>query len=143
MSSATGLATPPTSALSEPRSTWSVDRLDARVALILGAATFGLTGPLIALSSTTASTSAFYRALLAVPLLIVMRAMRRRHGERPVQRTASQRCTALLAGAFLGVDMVLWTKSILAVGAGVATVLVHVQVVAVPLACLMLYGERV
>jgi drug/metabolite transporter (DMT)-like permease len=44
---------------------------------------------------------------------------------------------------FLGLDMVLWTVSIHAVGAGIATVLVNVQVVVVPLVSLVAFGERV
>ncbi|MFC3453552.1 hypothetical protein [Amycolatopsis speibonae] len=48
----------------------------------------------------------------------------------------------MLAGVLLGIDMVLWSEAIFSVGAGVATALVNVQVVLVPLAGLLWFGER-
>ncbi len=114
---------------------------------VFGAVAIGFTGPLIDLSGASASTASFYRALFAAGLLAMMRWFIRQaaalRGARPIPgRTRGQRVMALLAGVFLGLDMVLWTESVLTVGAGIATVLVNVQVVVVPAISLLLFGER-
>ena len=49
----------------------------------------------------------------------------------------------VVGGLLLGVDMTLWTGAIHAVGAGVSTVLVNVQVVFLPLLAFLVLGERV
>ncbi len=113
-----------------------------------GAVGIGLVGPLVDLSGASAATASFYRALFAAALLVGMRGFARRgvarRGAQPLpRRSPAQRARAWLAGVFLGLDMVLWTESILTVGSGIATVLVNVQVVVVPLASLMVFGERV
>jgi drug/metabolite transporter (DMT)-like permease len=144
------LSEPPTRTpdVSAPAPSLSFDRLDPRAAAVGGAVAIGLIGPLLELSGASAATASFYRALFAAALLVVLRGLARRRarhrGASPVaRRSAAQRLTAWLAGVFLGLDMVLWTASIQAVGAGVATVLVNVQVVVVPLASLVAFGESV
>jgi drug/metabolite transporter (DMT)-like permease len=126
----------------------SFDRLDARAAAVAGAVGIGLVGPLVDVSGASAATASFYRALFAAALLAAMRGIARcgascRGAWRLPRRSVAQRITAYLAGVFLGLDMVLWTVSIHAVGPGIATVLVNVQVVVVPLASLVAFGERV
>ena len=62
----------------------------------------------------------------------------RRFGSRPPR----QRRTALLSGAFLGIDLILWHHSIGDIGAGLATVLANIQVVLVPLVAWVWLSER-
>lgn len=126
---------------------FSIDRIDARVVAVGGAFALGLTGPLVEISGAEASTASFYRALFAVPLLIMLRTIIRRVSRPtttrpPIRRRLVHHGVALLAGVFLGLDMVLWTKSILSIGAGIATVVVNVQVIVVPIVSLILFGER-
>ncbi|MCP2252384.1 Threonine/homoserine efflux transporter RhtA [Prauserella aidingensis] len=112
-----------------------LDRLDPRLVAVAGALTIGTTALFVALADASSATVTFYRCLLAVPLLLAL-------GLRGGARWRFHRRHAL-AGVFLGLDMVLWSEAITGVGAGVATVVVNVQVVLVPLACLVLFRESV
>ncbi|MGO9078628.1 MAG: DMT family transporter [Streptosporangiaceae bacterium] len=105
----------------------------------LGAACISASAVLVTLAHTGAATTAVYRCALALPLLIGLAiAEQRRRGPRPLAARAS----AVLAGMFLAVDLVLWNHAIAAVGAGVATVLGNLQVVFVALTAWLLFGER-
>lgn len=118
-----------------PPSQGFLDRLDPRLVAIAGALTIGTTALFVALADASSATVTFFRCLLAVPLLLLLNL-------RSGLRWRFHRRHAL-AGVFLGLDMVLWSESISGVGAGVATVVVNVQVVLVPLACLVLFRESV
>ncbi|MBB5851164.1 DMT family transporter [Amycolatopsis umgeniensis] len=111
---------------------------DPRAQGVLGALAIALSAPLVALSGTSSTTATFFRCLFALPILVAL-ARTRERGHRP---TPAARRRHVLAGVLLGIDMVLWSEAILSVGAGVATALVNVQVVLVPLAGLLWFGER-
>ena len=105
----------------------------------LGAASISASGVLIKLADTGPATAAFYRCLLALPLLIALAVLeQRKRGPRP----AAARRGALAAGLCLAVDLVLWNHAIAEVGAGVATVLGNLQVLFVAFAAWALFGER-
>jgi drug/metabolite transporter (DMT)-like permease len=105
----------------------------------LGAAAISASGILVKLADSGTATVAFYRCLLAVPLLGALAvAEKRRLGPRP----AAAHRSALLAGGFLAVDLVLWNHAIAEVGAGVATVIGNLQVLFVAAAAWALYQER-
>ncbi|OLT43678.1 hypothetical protein BJF85_21585 [Saccharomonospora sp. CUA-673] len=112
-----------------------VDRFDARLVAVAGASTIALTAVFVALADASSATVTFFRCALALPLLAAVVVWRRLRWRFNVWHA--------LAGGFLGLDMVLWSESIAAVGAGVATVLVNVQVVIVPLVTLVLFREPV
>src|SRR4051794_26825007 len=106
---------------------------------IAGALTIAFSSILVRLSHTSPSTSAAFRCVYALPLLAVL-AMRedRRLGPRP----ARDRRLALIAGVFLGADLLFWHRAIADIGAGLATVLANLQVAAVPLLAWAVLGER-
>jgi drug/metabolite transporter (DMT)-like permease len=105
----------------------------------LGAACISASAVLIKLADTGAATAAFYRCLLALPLLAVLAVLeQRRHGPRPLRA----RFWPTVAGVFLAVDLVLWNHAIADVGAGIATVLGNLQVVFVTVAAWLLFRER-
>jgi drug/metabolite transporter (DMT)-like permease len=105
----------------------------------LGAASISASGVLIKLADTGPATAAFYRCLLALPLLIALAVLeQRKRGPRP----AAARRGAFVAGLCLAVDLVLWNHAIAEVGAGVATVLGNLQVLFVAFAAWALFGER-
>ncbi len=105
----------------------------------LGAASISASGVLIKLADTGPATAAFYRCLLALPLLIALAVLeQRRRGPRP----AAAHRGAFVAGLCLAVDLVLWNHAIADVGAGVATVLGNLQVLFVAFAAWALFGER-
>ncbi len=105
----------------------------------VGAATISSSPILVVLSAASPVSTAFYRALIALPVLVALGAIeRRRHGNRSLK----QRLRALAAGAFLGVDLILWTHAIADIGAGVATVLGNLQVLIVAGLAWVIWHER-
>jgi drug/metabolite transporter (DMT)-like permease len=105
----------------------------------LGAACISASAVLIKLAGTGTASAAFYRSLLALPLLAVLAALeQRRRGPRPLR----SRLGAVLAGVFLAIDLVLWNHAIADVGAGIATLLGNLQVVFVTIAAWLLFRER-
>jgi drug/metabolite transporter (DMT)-like permease len=104
-----------------------------------GASCISSSAILITLAHTGAATAAFYRCLLALPVLIPLAVLeQRRRGQRPL----ATRLYAVLAGLFLSVDLVLWNHSIADVGAGAATVLGNLQVLFVGLLAWLVLKER-
>lgn len=84
----------------------------------------------IALSGTSPGTASWYRCLLALPVLAGLAGREwRREGRFPARRVP----LAAVAGVLFAGDMLLWTRAIAEVGAGLSTVLVNAQVVIVPL----------
>ncbi|WP_241249134.1 DMT family transporter [Rhodococcus sp. X156] len=92
-----------------------------------GATILGLTSILYELSATTPSTGAFFRCLYAVVPLGLLVLLRRRRDGRPT--TGGWSGAAVGAGVFLGLDLLLWHHAINEIGAGLATVLISLQVV--------------
>lgn len=105
----------------------------------LGAAVISSSAIFVVLSGASPAGTAFYRSAIALPILTVLAIIeQRRHGRRPL----AQRLRAGLAGAFLAVDLILWTHAIVDVGAGVATVLGNLQVLFVAGIAWVAWGER-
>lgn len=114
--------------------------VDARLLVVAGAACISVSAMFIRLSGTSAGTAALFRCLLALPVLVPLTLVERaRFGPRPWRG----QLTAMAAGGLLGVDFVFWAHSIGDVGAGIASVLVNVQVVIVPLLAWLFLRERV
>jgi drug/metabolite transporter (DMT)-like permease len=110
------------------------------VRLAAGALFVSVSSVLIDLSGTSPGTASFYRCALSVPLLVVVAAVERRQ-RRTLGR--DELLLSLLAGAFFAGDMLLWTRAIEEVGAGLSTVVVNVQVIGVPLLAWAIDGETV
>lgn len=114
-------------------------RVDARLLLVAGAACISFSAILMKLSGTSPATAGLFRCLLALPALVPLALLeRRRVGTRPWRR----QLVDVAAGGLLGVDLLLWGLCIEHLGAGIATVLVNVQVVIVPLLALVVHRER-
>jgi drug/metabolite transporter (DMT)-like permease len=105
----------------------------------LGAASISASAVLVTLAHTSPVTTAFFRCALALPALVPLSLLeRRRLGPRPL----TSRLTAVLAGLFLAIDLVLWNHAIADVGAGVATVLGNLQVLFVAAFAWLVLHER-
>lgn len=118
----------------------SGQRVGPGVRLAAGALFVSVSSVLIDLAGTTPGTASFYRCALSLPLLAVVAAVERHRG-RPLGRDHLP--IALVAGAFFAGDMLLWTRAIEEVGAGLSTVVVNVQVIGVPLLAWAIDGETV
>ena len=106
---------------------------------VVGAACISASAVLVKLAGTGAATTAFFRCLLALPVLIALAAAEQR---RRGPRAPDARLKAVAAGLFLAVDLVLWNHAIADVGAGIATVLGNMQVLFVGFAAWVLFAER-
>lgn len=90
------------------------------------------------LSQASPATSAFFRALYALPILYLGWLIVRRKDVRSRRR----RGVAVAAGAMLGVDLAVWHRAIEDIGAGPATVLGNTQVAMVGLVAWLALGEK-
>ncbi|WP_240529450.1 DMT family transporter [Streptomyces antioxidans] len=116
-----------------PRAVWGL-------LVVSGAACLSGSAMFVKLADINAGTAAFLRCAIAlIPLIPMLMHETRRYGSLP----GSLRGYAALAGFFLGVDYVMWTVSILDIGAAVSTVLINVQVIAFPLLARIFSGTRI
>jgi len=114
---------------------------------LLGAGCISSSAIFVQLAHGAAGTTGFFRCALALPGLYALawlEGRRLRRGPAPQRAPAGtgSRSLALLAGLFLGVDLVLWTSAIYDVGAGVATVLGNLQVLFVTAIAWVVLRER-
>jgi drug/metabolite transporter (DMT)-like permease len=122
-----------------PATTTFTQRVDPRLLAALGSFCISLSSVFIKVSHTSGSTSAFWRCLLSLPVLIALAWWERRKAGPDTRRRV---LFPLLAGAGLGLDFVLWGEAIPRVGAGIATVLLAVQVIIVPVLAFAFLAER-
>jgi len=112
-------------------------RADPRLLAAAGALCIALTSVFIKISGASGATSAFWRCAFSLPFLAVLAVREaRRSGVR------AKVLLPLLGGLGLGLDFVLWGEAIPRVGAGVATMLLSIQVVIVPVLALVFLKER-
>jgi drug/metabolite transporter (DMT)-like permease len=109
------------------------------LAAVLGAGCIAFSGILVRLADVSPDTAAVFRCLYALPALgLIAWIERKRYGPTAWR----DRRMAYLAGAFFALDLIFWHRSIIAVGAGLATVLGNLQVVFVGFVAWLLLGER-
>ena len=96
--------------------------------------------PILIRSAEDASdmTIAFFRAAYALPFLALIYLPVRSRDHRP----RKSRMLAVASGVSLALDLLFWHSSIREIGAGLATVIVYVQVVFVALLAWLLFGEK-
>lgn len=117
-----------------------LERAEPTTLAVIGSGCTSATGVFVKLSGANAGTAAFLRCALALVALVPMALSElRRVGPRPRRLLGLDAA----AGLLLGVDYVFWAASIHHVGAGIATVLLNVQVVVFPLLARVLLGDRI
>ena len=105
-----------------------------------GAAAISISSLLIKLADVGPSTAVFFRCFLALPPLLWLAWREYRRVGKPSRRAV---VLQVLGGLLLGLDFALWSQSILMIGAGMASVVVNVQVVVVPALSWLVFGNRV
>jgi drug/metabolite transporter (DMT)-like permease len=105
----------------------------------LGAMMISFSAVWVKLAHVTPTASAFYRVFLGGIFLLLILIVRRETLWR------GWRCLwlSLAAGLFFALDLYCWHRSIGYVGPGLATILGNFEVFLVPVAGLLLYGERI
>ncbi len=107
-------------------------------AVLAGAVVISFSAILFKVSGADPYTGGFFRMAYALPVLAIL-AWRRRSED---HRSGHERWLAVLAGAFLGADVIAWQAAIGHVGAGLSTLIANSQVVMVPFLTWALLGER-
>lgn len=115
--------------------------LRASALVLAGAACLSLSAIVVKIAAVDAATTAFLRCAIAVVVLLPLAWAEVRRSPRPLSRRGLWLAAA--AGTALGVDYILWTASIFEVGAGIATVLINVQVLVLPLLGLLVEKEPI
>ncbi|HEY8167302.1 MAG TPA: DMT family transporter [Candidatus Limnocylindrales bacterium] len=109
------------------------------LAVVAGAMCLAFSGILVVFAAVSPSTAATYRALLAIPPLIVLAWWEER---RQGPRTRRQRGFAFAAGVFFALDLTFFHHTIPLLGAGLATVMGNLQVIFVGVIAWLVLGER-
>src|SRR5438270_4038036 len=112
---------------------------NVRACAVLGAIAIAFSSILVRLSHASPSTAAIFRCAYALPLLGLLAWIEDR---RLGRRAWRERRTAVGAGVFFAIDLILWHRSIGDIGAGLATVLANIQVVLVPLVAWVWLAEK-
>jgi drug/metabolite transporter (DMT)-like permease len=125
------------------------DRLEilALLALFGGALAIGTSGIFVRLSETGPTATAFWRGLLALPVLAAWALIERRAGTPPAARVRTLlrgfRDPALLwAGVFFAGDLALWHWSLLLIPVAVSTLEANCAPIVVTLTAWALWRER-
>jgi drug/metabolite transporter (DMT)-like permease len=122
----------------------SVDRFERTVerspmaSTVVGGLCTSASSVFVALAAVSTGTVAFFRFLIAVPALAPLALAEARDGS----LRSSFNAKALVAGALLAGDALLWNQAITESGAGIATVIVNAQVIVVPVLAWITLGEE-
>ncbi len=116
----------------------SAGRWTQHLLAALGVGIISLSAIFVRLAGVSPVTAALFRMIYALPVLLVLYALIRRHDRRSLGR----RLMAFGGGVVLAVDLSLWHTSIGLIGAGLATVLANIQVIFVGVMAWVLFGER-
>lgn len=119
----------------------SADRV-ALVALLGGAFGIAFAPIFVRLSEIGPTATAFYRMLLALPVLAAWMALERRAGPTPRPRRPEAFRLLVLAGLLFAADLAVWHQSILFTTVANATLLANFTPIYVTLAVWLLLGER-
>jgi drug/metabolite transporter (DMT)-like permease len=109
-------------------------------AVTVGALCIASSAIVMQLAGSSAVADALFRCLFALPVLALLARRERRRGAPALEGRA--RWAARGAGVLFASDLIAWSHSIAAVGAGLATVLANLQVVIVAGLAWVVLGER-
>ena len=105
---------------------------------VVGVAFISFSSTLVKLADSSPNTVTFFRAIYAIPMLVLVWAPRRSAD----RRTRRERSIAIGAGLMLSVDLMLFHAAIDAIGAALGLVLVNLQVLFVAFAAFLVYRDR-
>jgi len=107
-----------------------------RLRALAGIVAISFSAIFVRLADVAPTTAALFRALYAIPILVMVRFFVR--DDRPTRA----RLMSFAAGGLLAVDLIVWHMSIRLIGPGLATVVANVQVVWVGLVAWIVFREH-
>lgn len=108
-----------------------------------GAICISSSAVLMKLASTASpSVVALGRCAFALPVLGALALRERKRGGGTTPMPSRSRWLARLAGVFLAADLILWSHTIAAIGAGLGTVVGNLEVLIIALLAWLVLGER-
>jgi drug/metabolite transporter (DMT)-like permease len=120
-----------------PKTNFSPD--SALFQTVIGATMISFSAVWVKLAHVAPNVSAFYRVFFGAVFLLTVLLARRKM----VWKGWACLGLSLIAAFFFALDLYAWHRSIRYVGPGLATILSNFQVFMVPLAGLLLYGEKI
>jgi drug/metabolite transporter (DMT)-like permease len=117
-----------------------VKTMPPTAAAAAGAVCISSSAVLMRLAASSASITALGRCAFALPVLGALTVLERRRGAPPMPPRS--RWLARLAGLFLAADLIMWSHSIAAIGAGLGTVVGNLEVLIISLLAWLFLGER-
>ena len=110
----------------------------SRLIGLSGIAIISFSAIFVRLADVSPTTAAFFRALYAWPVLLVIAWL----GRERDRRSSRDRWMAFGSGLFLAADLICWHRSIGAIGAGLGTVLGNTQIVFVGIVAWLFHKEK-
>jgi drug/metabolite transporter (DMT)-like permease len=112
-----------------------------RIKLVVGVTAISFSPLAVKLVSFSPTVSAFYRSFYAASFFLLMSLFRYRgkHG----LRHFGWLLPSIIAGIFLGIDLEVWHKTIIFLGAGPATFLGNSQIIFVTLFAALIFREKI
>ncbi len=126
-------------AVQRPPPVKSVSRARATTVLMIGVVALAFTAPWVKLANFEPATSAFLRVAIALIVLLPF-AIRERSRLGSLNRAGIY--LAFVSGIFLGIDFTAWNYSIFFVGSGIASILLNLQIIILPLLAVVFDGYR-
>lgn len=111
-----------------------------RIKLVVGVAAISFSPLAVKLVSFGPTVSAFYRSFYAALFFLVMSLLSK---ETPGVNKSRWLVPSLIAGCFLGIDLAVWHKTIIFLGAGPATFLGNSQIIFVTLFAALVFKEKI
>ena len=115
----------------------------ALLSIFLGAALLGSSAIFVRLSETSPSLTAFYRALLALPFLLIWVLGSKNNISLKKCLTKDNLLIFLLAGVFFGSDMAVWNWSISFTSVAHATLMANTAPIFITLVSFFFLGQKI
>lgn len=123
--------------MQEPSCNSTQSQASAIAYMLIGSALIGIGPFFVEFSTVSAETNTFYRLLFGGVCFTLISLVRKEF-----RLSSAFATTCFLAGTFLVLDLFLWNRSVLYIGAGLSTVLSNLEVVFLVLIGKLFYGEE-
>lgn len=110
------------------------------IKLLAGVVAISVSPLAVKLVTFTAAASAFYRSFYAALFFFIFSLFR---SQKSCTNSKNWQIPSIIAGLFLGIDLIVWHKTIIYLGAGPATFLGNSQIIFVTLFAALVFKEKI